>query len=86
MSLPTGLNQLTGVWQLCIDVPVDLGHLYHPRIDAFRGYVKTRDRSEAVTRAHAPITEYRNTFDQQRAAETLRGAPFVVPLTPELKT
>lgn len=84
MSLPTGLSPRNGVWQLRIGVPADLAHLY-PSIDAFRGSLKTRDRAEAITKAHALIAQYRETFDQQRAAEAIKRAPPFVPLTPELE-
>ncbi|MEJ8859834.1 site-specific integrase [Variovorax robiniae] len=85
MPLPTGLSQRNGVWQLRIGVPADLHHLY-PGVDAYRGSLRTRDRSEAVTKAHALHAQYRLAFDQQRAAEAVRRAPPVVPLTPELET
>lgn len=84
MSLPTGLSQREGVWQLRIGVPADLRHLY-PSVDAYRGSLRTRDRSEAITKAHALHAQYRQTFDQQRAAEAVRRAPPTVPLTPEIE-
>ncbi|MET3461427.1 site-specific integrase [Variovorax atrisoli] len=84
MPLPTGLSQRNGVWQLRIGVPTDLHHLY-PGPDAYRGSLRTRDRSEAVTKAHALQAQYRQTFDQQRAAEAVRRAPPTVPLTPEIE-
>jgi integrase len=84
VSLPTGLSQRNGVWQLRIGVPADLLHLY-PGIDAYRGSLKTRDRTEAITKAHALIAQYRQTFDHQRTAEVVKRAPPTVPLTPELE-
>lgn len=84
MPLPTGLRQREGVWQLRIGVPADLTHLY-PSIDAYRGSLRTRDRAEAITRAHALIAEHRTKFDQQRTAETIKRAPPAVPMTPELE-
>lgn len=84
LPLPTGLSQRNGVWQLRIGVPTDLRHLY-PGIDAYRGSLRTRDRSEAITKAHALHAQYRQTFDQQRSAEAVRRAPPVVPLTPEIE-
>lgn len=83
LSLPTGLHQRNGVWQLRIGVPADLLPLYST-IDAFRGSLRTTDRAQAITKAHALIAQYRQTFDDQRAAELLKRAPPVVPLTPEL--
>ncbi|NMM75641.1 tyrosine-type recombinase/integrase [Acidovorax sp. SRB_24] len=84
MSLPPGLRQRDGVWQLRIGVPADLLHLY-PSIDAYRASLRTRDRSEAVTKTYALLAKYRETFDQQRAAEAVRRAPPVVPLTSEIE-
>ncbi len=84
MSLPTGLSQRGGVWQLRIGVPADLRHLY-PGIDAYRGSLRTRDRSEAITKAHVLHAQYRQTFDLQRATEAVRRAPPNVPLTPEIE-
>lgn len=83
LSLPNGLSQRNGVWQLRIGVPSDLSHL-HSSVDAYRGSLRTRDRSEAVTKSHALIAQYRRTFDEQRAAEAVRRAPPVVPLTSDL--
>ncbi len=83
MSLPTGLYQRTGVWQLRIGVPADLVHLY-PSINAYRGTLKTRDRSEATTKAYALLAQYRNTFDRQRAAERPRTTPATPRLTATL--
>ncbi|VTU29917.1 site-specific integrase [Variovorax sp. PBL-E5] len=85
MSLPTGLSQRNGVWQLRIGVPADLTHLYEG-VDAYRGSLKTRDRTDAITKAHALIAQYRATFDQQRSNEAVRRAPPFVALTPELET
>ena len=85
MSLPTGLRLRSGVWQLRIGVPADLVHLY-PGPDAYRGSLKTRDRSEATTKAHALLAQYRNTFDSQRTAEVVRRAPPTVPMTPDLES
>jgi integrase len=65
-------------------VPADLLHLY-PSIDAYRASLRTRDRAEAVTKAYALLAQYRETFDHQRAAEAVRRAPPVVPLTPEIE-
>lgn len=84
LPLPTGLSQRNGVWQLRIGVPADLAHLY-PSIDAHRSSLKTRDRAEAITKAHALIAEYREKFDQQRSTELAKRAPPVIPLTPELE-
>lgn len=83
LSLPTGLHQRNGVWQLRIGVPADLLPLYST-VDAFRGSLRTTDRAQAITKAHALIAQYRQTFDDQRAAELLKRAPPVVPLTAEL--
>lgn len=83
MPLPTGLSQRAGVWQLRIGVPADLRHLY-PSIDAYRGSLKTRDRSEAVTKAHALHAEFRTTFDKQRAAALPRTTPASPRLTAAL--
>jgi hypothetical protein len=85
LSLPTGLSQRNGVWQLRIGVPAELAHLY-PGIDAYRGSLRTRDRAEAITKAHTLIAQYRVTFDQQRTSEAVRRAPPVVPLTSEIET
>ena len=76
MSLPIGLSQRNGVWQLRIGVPADLLHLYSG-IDAYRGSLKTRDHTEASTKAHALIAQYRQTFDTQRIPEACltAGAP-----------
>jgi integrase len=84
VSLPTGLSQRNGVWQLRIGVPADLTHLY-PGVDAYRGSLKTRDRTEAITKAHALIAQHRQTFDHQRTAEFVRRSPPTVPLTQELE-
>lgn len=84
MPLPTGLRQREGVWQLRIGVPADLRHLY-PGVDAYRGSLRTRDRSEAITKAHALHAQHRTKFDQQRAAEAARRAPPTVPLTAEIE-
>lgn len=84
LSLPPGLRQRDGVWQLRIGMPADLLHLY-PSIDAYRASLRTRDRAEAVTKAYALLAQYRETFDHQRAAEAVRRAPPVVPLTPEIE-
>lgn len=84
VSLPTGLRLRNGVWQLRIGVPADLVHLYSG-IDAYRGSLKTRDRAEAITKAHALIAQHRQTFDTQRTAEVIKRAPPLVPLTPDLE-
>ena len=83
LSLPTGLHQRNGVWQLRIGVPADLLPLYKT-VDAFRGSLRTTDRVQAITKAHGLIAQYRQTFDDQRAAALLKRAPQVVPLTAEL--
>jgi hypothetical protein len=84
MPLSAGLSQRNGVWQLRVGVPAELLHLY-PGIDAFRGSLRTRDRSEAVTKAHALIAQYREIFDQQRAIEAVKRAPPAVLMTQELE-
>lgn len=83
MPLPTGLSQRSGVWQLRIGVPADLRHLY-PGVDAYRGSLKTRDRSEAVTKAHSLHAEFRTAFDKLRAAALPRTTPASPRLTAAL--
>ncbi|PZQ02475.1 MAG: hypothetical protein DI587_03335 [Variovorax paradoxus] len=83
LSLPTGLRQRGGVWQLRIGRPADLAHLY-PGLDAYRSSLGTRDRAEAITKAHALIAQYRETFDRQRAAEQPRTTPGSSRLTAAL--
>ena len=83
LSLPTGLHQRNGVWQLRIGVPADLLPLYST-VDAFRGSLRTTDRAQAITKAHALLAQYRQKFDDQRAELLLKRAPPVVPLTAEL--
>ena len=83
MPLPTGLTTRNGVWQLRIGVPTDLAHLY-PGPNAYRESLKTRDRAEAVTKAHALHARYRQTFDRQRAAARPRATPATPKLTAAL--
>lgn len=83
LPLPTGLSQRNGVWQLRIGVPADLSHLYNGP-DAYRGSLRTRAKTEALTKAHELIARHRRTFEQQRASEAVRRAPPTVPLTADL--
>lgn len=87
MPLPTGLRRDSGgIFQLRIGVPDDIRPFW-PRlpngkmaVDAYRRSLKTRDRTEAVTKAHALIADYQQQFallrDQHR--------PRFTQLTPKL--
>lgn len=88
MPLPTGLrrDEKSGIYHLRIGVPDDI-RPYWPKlpngrmaVDAFRQSLKTRDRAEAVTKAHGLIAEHQLKFSALRE----RHRPQFTPLTPKL--
>ena len=89
MPLPTGLRRDSGgIFQLRIGVPDDIRPFW-PRlangkmaVDAYRRSLKTRDRTDAVTQAHALIADYQRQF----AALRERTRPRLTELTPKLVT
>ena len=84
MSLPPGLHQRNGVWQMRILAPHDLPHLYPGGI-AYRASLKTTDRAQAVTKAYALLAQHKQKFADQQAEQRLKGTPLLVTLTAELE-
>lgn len=87
MSLPTGLRRDPGgTFHLRIGVPEDLQPYWpaqangKPAVDAFRRSLRTRDRAEAIAKAHALIAEHQQQFASLRD----RHRPRFTQLTPEL--
>ncbi len=88
MPLPTGLSrdEKSGLFHLRIGVPDDVRPYWPPKpsgkpaTDAYRRSLQTRDRHEALTRAHALIADYNQRFASLRA----RNQPQFTPLTPTL--
>ena len=88
MPLPTGLDRHpdSGYFQLRIGVPDDVRPYWplnsngKPAADAYRRSLRTRDRNEALTQAHALIADYNRQFQALRD----RNRPQRTQLTPKL--
>jgi hypothetical protein len=88
VPLPTGLDRdpKSGYFHLRIGVPKDLQPHWPPQPNgkpaknAFRGSLNTRDRADAIARAHALIAEHHIKFASLRD----RNRPQRTHLTPKL--
>lgn len=82
VTLPAGVSLRGSVYHLRVGVPKDIQHLWERQAndklatDAYRASLKTSDRNEAASRAHAIIAE------QQRRFETLRAGSRPTAPTP----
>ncbi len=88
MPLPTGLDrdEASGLFHLRIGIPDDVRPFWPPKAngkpatDAFRRSLRTRDRAEAIAKAHALIAEHHQKFASLRD----RNRPQRTQLTPKL--